>query len=68
MFHYLSFISQVSERVVPFPPEDGDRFHRDRGDFDRFEPDPRAPTPPRNVMGNPSVIGYQQYVEQHIER
>ncbi|XP_050408948.1 uncharacterized protein LOC126823921 isoform X2 [Patella vulgata] len=64
--------SFVSERVVPFPPEEdrGVRYGRlgdyQRRDFDR--PSPRAPTPPRQAMGNPAVAGYREYVEQHIER
>ena len=64
----LLLLTQVQNTVMPFPPED-ERWHRYRAqDFDRFEPDPRAPSPPRNALSNPSVVGYQQYVEQHIDR
>ncbi|XP_076471438.1 epidermal growth factor receptor kinase substrate 8-like protein 1 isoform X2 [Babylonia areolata] len=58
----------VRDRVMPFPPEE-ERFSRERAtDFQHFEPDRSAPSPPRDVMSNPSVVGYQQYVEQHIDR
>ena len=65
----LLLSSQVQNTVMPFPPEEERWAHHERvQDFDRFEPDPRAPSPPRNVLSNASVVGYQQYVEQHIDR
>ncbi|KAL8618908.1 hypothetical protein ACOMHN_020327 [Nucella lapillus] len=51
----------VRDRMIPFPPEE-ERFPRDARaqDYQRFEPDLGASTPPRDALSNNSVIGYQQ--------